>query len=58
LPRDKKDDIITAINNISDESKRKAFGSSKPIIQFTNGEDKVEIWEFNKKGDNKYDLKS
>ena len=58
LPWEKKREIITTINNMADVNKRKAFGSSKPIIQFTNGEDKVEIWEFNKNGDNTYDLQS
>jgi hypothetical protein len=37
-----------------DDSKRKAFGSSKPVIQFTNGEDKIEIWQFRPDQDNKY----
>ena len=46
LPRDKKDDIITAINNISDESKREAFWSNKPVIEFVDSNDNVVRYQF------------
>jgi hypothetical protein len=49
LPRDKKDDIITAINNISDESKREAFWSNKPVIEFVDSNDNVVRYQFNGK---------
>lgn len=46
--------IIEAINGITDENKRKAFGQLK-TVSFTDNGSKV-TYEFNKKGDNKYDL--
>ena len=50
-----KEGIIEAINSIQDVSKREAFGNSEKTITFNNGKKQV-TYEFNKKGDKKYDL--
>ncbi len=44
LSRDKKKDIITAING--DEKKREAFGKSQPVIEFVDKGDKKVRYEF------------